>query len=672
MPRDLPVGNGNLLVNFDNSYQLRDIYFPNVGQENHTDGHENRLGFWVNGAFAWVDDPEWSRDLRYETDTLVTHVTLRNEKIGLLIICADTVDFTTPIFLRRFTIQNIGSAPADIRVFVHYDWHILEAPEANTVYYDPAIKGLVSYRGERYFIGSGSVGDKIGVASWATGYKEYDNLKGTWFDAEDGALGRYPIAQGAVDGTMEFDCGVVASGDSTIVHHWLTAGLNYKEAANLHDSVVSRSPDYFIERTRNYWKLFVSRQDEPMNGSTEAFSVMNGLPQDIIDEYRRSLLIISTNMNANGAIIAATDGDIWLAARDSYAYMWPRDGALVANALSHSGYGDSTRNFFEFCRNIISHHGYLLHKYTPSGALGSSWHPWSDSNGNPLLPIQEDETALVIYSLWQHYSLFKDIVFIKPLYAPLIKAAADFMVSYIDSGTGLPLPSWDLWEERRGIHAYTIATVHAALHAAAQFAHIFGEHEFEDRYDAAADTVKKAADTYLWNSEKKCFSRMIQLKPDGSIIRDDTMDMAMAALYQYGMYDPLDERIVLLMQEMENRLQIKTSVGGFARYENDAYHKISDDTQNVPGNPWFICTCWAAQYYIACAQTVAELDATIPIMQWIPQHALPSGILAEQVHPYTGEPLSASPLTWSHAEFVETVRWFVGKRRRLQNKTPTA
>ena len=35
MPRDIPVGNGQLLVTFDHQYQLRDLFFPHVGQENH-------------------------------------------------------------------------------------------------------------------------------------------------------------------------------------------------------------------------------------------------------------------------------------------------------------------------------------------------------------------------------------------------------------------------------------------------------------------------------------------------------------------------------------------------------------------------------------------------------------------------------------------------------------
>ena len=34
MPKDIPVGNGNLLLNFDLHYRIRDVYYPWVGQEN--------------------------------------------------------------------------------------------------------------------------------------------------------------------------------------------------------------------------------------------------------------------------------------------------------------------------------------------------------------------------------------------------------------------------------------------------------------------------------------------------------------------------------------------------------------------------------------------------------------------------------------------------------------
>jgi glucoamylase len=72
MPRDLPLGNGSLLVSFDGNYQWRDLYWPHVGQECHTTGHDCRFGVWVDGRFSWIVDPAWQREMAYRPGTLVT------------------------------------------------------------------------------------------------------------------------------------------------------------------------------------------------------------------------------------------------------------------------------------------------------------------------------------------------------------------------------------------------------------------------------------------------------------------------------------------------------------------------------------------------------------------------------------------------------------------------
>ena len=50
--RDIPVGNGSLLVTFDDKYQIRAVYFPRVGQENHTEGFPFRFGIWEQVKFV--------------------------------------------------------------------------------------------------------------------------------------------------------------------------------------------------------------------------------------------------------------------------------------------------------------------------------------------------------------------------------------------------------------------------------------------------------------------------------------------------------------------------------------------------------------------------------------------------------------------------------------------
>jgi GH15 family glucan-1,4-alpha-glucosidase len=92
----------------------------------------------------------------------------------------------------------------------------------------------------------------------------------------------------------------------------------------------------------------------------------------------------------------------------------------------------------------------------------------------------------------------------------------------------------------------------------------------------------------------------------------------------------------------------------------------------VPGNPWFICTLWLAEWQIAVANSTEDLKPALDILNWTARHTLQSGVMAEQVHPYGGAPLSVSPLTWSHATLVLTVRELLAKQnlmRQSENKT---
>ncbi|MHB8621190.1 MAG: glycoside hydrolase family 15 protein, partial [Chloroflexota bacterium] len=307
-------------------------------------------------------------------------------------------------------------------------------------------------------------------------------------------------------------------------------------------------------------------------------------------------------------------------------------------------------------------------KYNPDGSLGSSWHPWVGKDGKPQLPIQEDETALVIWALWERYKRHHDVEFVAQLYLKLVKKAADWMVEYRDPVNKLPLPSWDLWEERRGVLSFTVAAVWAGLQAAANFTDTFGERDLSGRYRETAEEIRQAAIKHLYDVPNRRFLRMINFQPDGTVDKDYVVDSSVWGLFYFGMFSPDDPMIVSTMQAVETCLTVKTDVGGVARYQNDYYHQVSKDVERVPGNPWFICTLWMAQWYIARAKTLEDLKPAVDVLVWVQQHGLRSGVLAEQVDPYTDAPLSVSPLTWSHAQVLMTVHDYVEKYRQLGGK----
>jgi GH15 family glucan-1,4-alpha-glucosidase len=652
MPRDIPVGNGTLLITFDQDYCLRDIYYPFVGKENHTEGHKFRLGIWVDGEFDWVKR-DWGLRLDYAYEMLMTQVTASNEHLGVNLHCHDMVDYRENIYIKKIILKNLVNREREFRLFFHHDFHILESRNGDTAYYDPDEKAIIHYKGTRYFLMSGIRNGNQKIDEFAMGIKEFHGLEGTWKDAEDGRLEGSPIAQGSVDSTLSFSINVKPGGEET-VYYWMAAGKDYTEVSRLNKMIVGHGAEYYIRRTGNYWNAWLNKEK----------IYFSNLPKAIVDLYKKSLLILKTNIDGRGAILAGNDSDILHFARDTYSYMWPRDGALTAHALDMAGYLGISRNFFDFCLAIISKgkesSGYFLHKYNPDGSLGSSWHPWVNAH-EKILPIQEDGTGLVVWALWFHFDKFKDIEFTANQYENLVIRCGDFLASYRDGKTGLPLPSYDLWEEKWGIHTFTVSTVYAGIRAAEKFASFFKDARRIKIYRKAAEEVKAAMDQHLYSEEHGRFLKTIVPRKDGSFDLDPTIDASIYAPFYFGVFEPDDEKVVRTMNAVKERLWVKTDVGGMARYEGDNYHKVSDHLQDVPGNPWIICTLWLAQWAIAKAHNFEELQEAIPILEWVASRALPSGVLAEQVHPFTDQPLSVSPLTWSHATFVATILEYVNK-----------
>lgn len=663
MPRDLPVGNGSLLVNFDATGTLRDVYFPRIGQENHTSGHLNRFGVWVTEAdgsqprFAWLNDDGWQRTLRYRTDTLVTNIRAQHDGLGITLHLEDVVDFYRNVYIRKTVVENVSGRDLVVRVFFHFNAYLWDNNIGDTGYYDPRSQGLVFYNQRRYFLLNVKIGDQIGLRHWAIGQKALPGREGTWRDAEDGQLSGNPVAQGSVDGVGGVEV-TLPKGRSRILYWWLAAGRTIGDVGDLDERMRERNPESYLERTEAHWRLWLSKEQRHFAD----------LPEDVQRCFLRSLLILRTNICANGAIIAACDADVLQFGRDTYAYMWPRDGALVATALVRAGYQDIARQFFRFVADLIPHEGYLLHKYDPDGSMGSTWHPFITPDGKPQLPIQEDETALVIAALWEHFRHYREIEFVSPLYRPLVRAAASFMIRYREPHTRLPAPSYDLWEERHGIMAWTVAAVWAGIQAAANFAAAFGDGKLAHHWRREAQEIREAALKHLYDPTLGRFVRRIVVDDDGNVQADTTVDTSMVGLMLFGMFSAHDPRIVATMQAIEDKLQCKSDIGGVARYENDYYYQVSHDLSQVAGNPWFICTLWLADYYIAAARSVEELQTAAQYLSWVTDHALPSGVLAEQVNPYTGEPLSVSPLTWSHAGFIMTVQAYVAKWTALTSK----
>jgi len=644
MPRELCVGNGNLLISFDGDMNMRDIFYPFVGMENHVSGHFCRIGAWVDGNFSWIDST-WVKKLGYKEDSLVTDVTLKKQDLQLELKVEDGIHHLHNIFLRRITVKNLADRQREVRLFFSHDLHLAETDKGITAYYNPKIDAIVHFKKDRYFLISGS-SDEGGLYQFAVGVTEFGGLTGTWKDAEDGELSNNPVAHGSVDSAISLMTRI-PSGEERVIYYWIVAGKDLEEVTKLGEIVAAEKPEMLIRGAEEYHRVWANKSG--IN--------FGDLPQKIVKMFKRSLLVLRTQIDNRGAIIASSDSDIQRFNKDTYSYVWPRDGAFVAMGLDAAGYHHVTQRFFQFCERALSKDGFLYQKYHPDGSRGSTWHPWMNSNREFQLPIQEDETALVLFSLWNHYDQVRDIEFIDALYEPLICRAADFMIKYRDPNNGLILPSYDLWEENHGVSTFTASAVYGGLKAASRFAKIFGDAGRSEKYDSAAAEIKEAILKYLYDERKGRFLKMIKPDGKGDFSKDDAIDSSVYGIFEFGVLPADDVKVVQTMKAVESSLWVKTDVGGMARYQNDYYQRIEEDSSKVPGNPWPICTLWLAEWYIA----QQDLDKGRQLLEWVVDRASQSGILPEQIHPYSNEPLSVSPLTWSHSTFVLAVIEYLNK-----------
>ena len=317
---------------------------------------------------------------------------------------------------------------------------------------------------------------------------------------------------------------------------------------NLNLSVINQTPSDYLAYTENYWRAWVNKNEMDFAD----------LSPEIVEQYKRSLLIVRTQTDNDGAILAANDSDVTIRATDHYSYLWTRDGAFVANALDLAGYPALTRPFFDFCDKIAHPNGYFLQKYNSDGTVASGWHAaWDVYGKKQLVPIQEDETALVIWALWEHYDRYRDIEFVHRLYRNLVVKCADFMVGFRHEELNLPFPSWNLWEDRRGIHTFTVASVIGGLRAAANFARLFAETERAEIYETGRRRIYRSDARTSLQPRARAFSALDPISRRRSLRSRRGVDASMFGIFYFGVFDIDDEMVKKTMRAIEKNLWVK-------------------------------------------------------------------------------------------------------------------
>lgn len=639
MARPIVLSNGELHVGLNNFGLVHDFYYPYVGLENHSAGEHlrHRVGVWVDGQLSWLDDPgAWTFKFRYPHHALVGHIIARNEKLNILLEFDDFVDADYSAFVRNIHVINQSDQPREIRLFMHQAFVIGDSrSNTDTAQYLPDNKAILHYRGRRAFVISGEHRGQY-FDQHSIGLFGIEGREGTYRDADDGELSGGMVEHGRVDSVIRFKFKVRAQ-SSERVHYWVAAGKSLREALFVDKHIRHNGAVERLLTTVKWWQKWLEPTLEAAKKVEKPYQ----------ESFVRSVLLVKSQLDRRGAVIASTDSSMLNYSRDNYAYCWPRDGAFVMWPLIRIGYTDEAYRFFEFCRRGLHPAGYLMHKYRADGGLGSSWHSYvHDDVAAP--PIQVDETGLTLFVFAQFYHAKNDPKLLNDFYKSMVKPMANFLSEYIDETTGLPRPSYDLWEEKFLSTTYTTATVYAGLLAAADLADNIHDEDMAVHWRAAADDIYEAAHKHLYNDERKAFYKGLIVRR-GEIEKDATLDMSsFFGAFMFGLFPADSPELEAASETYRKAFYQGENHIGLPRYENDPYRY----TENAPtGNWWFITTLWMAQYYIEKGDESKARE----ILDWVDAHTPKSGVLSEQINPLNDAQISPSPLTWSHAEYIATL-----------------
>lgn len=216
--------------------------------------------------------------------------------------------------------------------------------------------------------------------------------------------------------------------------------------------------------------------------------------------------------------------------------------------------------------------------------------------------------------------------------------------------------SFDLWEEEKGMHFYTMLAQYTALHEGAAFARLMKDEGAASFY---ADNAGQIGHYILTTFMHPKVGILVTAGKSASLdYKNSGLDVAplLALLHTYPFQKliPLTHAqvklyITTLVQDARQNYAINRAFPdlgvAIGRYPEDKYNGYSTDGS---GNPWFLTTLALGEFH--CLQ---RQDKALAEKQF--NRALfhsNNGHMSEQLNRQTGHMQGAEDLTWSHNAYL--------------------
>ena len=614
------IGNKNMLVTFSGKGEMLRLSYPN--RDNRQYLKFFHTGVKINdSALIYLHEDINNTYLQYyDTDTNILNTEITNTYFNLKVLQTDFASIKENILIKKYSFINESNIDLNLNFLIHSE---LLSDQNNFVGAMKIDTGMIQYAHD------------FTVATFAKENKllshqinDSNNTINTAYIQDKDYIGM------SKDSSISFDLGTIKPEEKKEIEICVYIDETRKTMQAVEDEIERiRKIDLNKEYTnvKSYWRKFLRAHDglgikEPTNSYEEK----------IYEIYKRSILLFPLLLNqTTGGIIAAPEVDEDLTQCGRYAYCWPRDAVFITRALDILKMNKETEKFYSnFCRMTQSKNGMWEQRFYTDGRLAPCW------------GYQIDETASVVYGVYNHYEYTKSEQFLK-VNLHMCEKAVDFLKRYVRDlldNTGIYHVSYDLWEMYEGTHMYSLASIFAAFDAIIKIYKVLGkdlsdfennrlkEEKVNKNIEEIAKLqveIKKYIQDNLYDENRKSYVRNTS---------DRRIDISMiGAIVPFNVFSTKEKRVLNTIDNIN--LTLRTYTGGYQRFEYDHYRN---------GAPWTIANLWMTLYYLQNGEKKKAKETFDFVLKTAGKHYF----LGEQVDNNTLKPNWVIGLGWAHAMFI--------------------
>ncbi len=636
------IGNENITATLSKYGELLRLYYPLPDYRQYLDFF--KVGIKINDSnlIYLHDDVNNNYEQYYTEGTNVLNTEILNTYFKVSVKQTDFTMIGNDTIIRRIAVNNCNDIDLNFKLLVHSKMMSSFNNMAGGMIMNNA---LVQY--SHNFICATFAKQKIDSY-------QINDVKDT---IDTGLIYGKDYIGMSSDSAISYDMGTIKPGETKTLDlfiHMRYKNEDLNEIDNVIMSLKTLDVDKELENVEKYWRRVLEEHDT-LKLKPDGTEFMNKL----INIYNRTILFVPLLINEDtGGIAATLEVDEERDECGRYSYCWIRDQVLMYMFLEHLNFGEYSRLFYDkFCKITQQNTGYWEQRYYSDGRLAPCW------------GYQIDETALVVFGIYDKFNtmyrnkrqkditlftnnldmLEKAMLFIEKYVGHLLNKGEDFIndlntqffkkYNYVDEDKVYQKDSYDLWEEVRGVHLFSLSAIYGAYDSMIKIYDEIGEtipyerkeevKKLKQRYSEAKDEIKNYILNNLVDKKRNVLIRNnIDGKVDISIL---------GAITPFKVFN-LEDQIVKNTVDLIN-LSIRTYNGGYLRYQWDNY---------MGGMyPWVIATCWMGLYY----QMIGDKVEAGNCLRFVADSSTSLGLLPEQVSSDFCERWVIG-LGWSHAMFI--------------------